>query len=685
MHARGTPLRGIPPRGSSSRGGTVRGDSRGSGAYRGRGRGRGRGQSDGDHPDSRRTPNRVIRVPAEYRRETKDSERTRILMTWENETGCRIVPQALSEEGTGRSVIVKFELFGTTEKVDKAIQKIEEWIQYAITKNSETTRWVKLPAHNPKEWYQKHMERDQEERRKKFLREMGEDEAMTYKSLITVDWPQDLRDSELTMKDAFGAGLAKLDAIRMEDEVYIKAAGLNHLEIRGSDIRNARSAEHHLKVLFEKVRLALNKGTYPTYMILDAREGTKESVVYEKAESWWPDHTTHPISPRLLRCAITSSEPDDYWQDLQLAQHYELQTEIQRALDIARYEQGTHDLSIRLGCLAMKQPISDAGGKPDLEKFLSGVTAQKESDFVVKHWLFDNKGGEELLGRLIAANHLLGLADADGPESWFPILRGTWVFKDPNASQSTSSPYVVQSLWMVDEDGLYEKRTEHTKFYRLEAGRIAPKENIDIKLLELGESKGWQFSLTSMIPLKTTLVPTAIRHFADETQIKPKYDTGSKQAFLEFPHGLSLGLLTGRLDKIYTFSIKKTGYKVNATSMWYPGANISCWGLNVYHSDWRSLLATTEQLRQGEHGVWVNTVATFLPNDGLFCDPNEPEQPPKLDHTGKPRPGDGIRLLTTKLMELSQVIYQSDRVKVPDYPAIAPSPRVSTLSQESLI
>ncbi|OAG13047.1 uncharacterized protein CC84DRAFT_1227927, partial [Paraphaeosphaeria sporulosa] len=646
-----------------------------------RGAYRGRGQSNGNNSDNRRAPNRVILVPAEYRRETKSSERMRIITTWKNETGCEVLPQLLSEDGSGRSagVIVKFELFGTTEKLDKATQKIEEWIRYSVTKTSETTKWVKLPAHIPKDWYHEHMRREQNERRKKFLRDMGEDE-------VTVDWPQDLRGSEFTMKDAFGAGLGKLDPIRMDDEVFIKGVGLNQLEIHGADIKNARSAEQHIKVLIEKVKLTINKKmVFPKYLILDTREDSGEGVLYEKAETWWPNHTTHPIVPRLLRCAMTSSEPGDYWQDLQPAQHNEIQKEIQRALDVARYEMGTYDLSIRLGCLAMKQPVSDTGTKPDLEKFLTGVTTKKNLDFVVKHWLYEDKDGEELLARLISANHLLALSDADGAENWFPILRGTWVFQDPNASQFTSSPYVVQILWMVDEDGFYEKRTEHTKYYRLETGRTAPKENMDIKLVELGESKGWQFSLTSMIPCKMALVPTAIRRFADGTQIKPKDDTGWKQPFVDFTAGPSLRLLTGRLDKLYTFDIKKTGYKVNLTSMWYPGAKVPCWGLNVYHGDWRSLLATTEQLRQGERGVWANTLGTFLPDDGLFCEPNAPEQPSKADHTGKPLPGDGVRLLTTKLMELSQVIHQSGRVKVPDYPAIAPSPRVSTLSQESLI
>jgi hypothetical protein len=107
----------------------------------------------------------------------------------------------------------------------------------------------------------------------------------------------------------------------------------------------------------------------------------------------------------------------------------------------------------------------------------------------------DDKGGEELLERLLCADHLLeptaagtsfGFSNKPAALSeakWFPTLRGTWVVKDPNALQSMSSHYVVQVHWTMDEDGLYEK--EYTKFYRLESGSMAPKENLDIKLLEL--------------------------------------------------------------------------------------------------------------------------------------------------------------------------------------------------------
>jgi hypothetical protein len=136
-------------RGSLSRGGTSRGSPQG-GSPRG-GAIRGRGQSGGNKLDGRRAraPHRVILVPVEFQRQTKDSERTRLIAAWKTETGCEVVPY-----GADRSIITRFELFGTSDKLDKATQKIEEWIRYSITKTSETTGWAKSSAHNRKDWYE---------------------------------------------------------------------------------------------------------------------------------------------------------------------------------------------------------------------------------------------------------------------------------------------------------------------------------------------------------------------------------------------------------------------------------------------------------------------------------------------------------------------------------------------------
>lgn len=121
----------------------------------------------------------------------------------------------------------------------------------------------------------------------------------------------------------------------------------------------------------------------------------------------------------------------------------------------------------------------------------------------------------------MSADHLLEPVKASGGYFGFtpetlkearPTFRGTWVVKDPNsrimekkpavrnpgrpapreASTSNNPPkpapvslMVVQIDWTEDEEGIYEKMPP--RFYRLKPGYPAPKENMRINLLELGE------------------------------------------------------------------------------------------------------------------------------------------------------------------------------------------------------
>lgn len=92
-----------------------------------------------------------------------------------------------------------------------------------------------------------------------------------------------------------------------------------------------------------------------------------------------------------------------------------------------------------------------------------------------------------------------------------PVLRGWWIFKDPNDVQKQQPPpvrnagrpkpmqqaspaaptsasgglIVLRIDWTDDVDGTYDKTD--TKFYRLKPGTCAPRMNMDINLLELGE------------------------------------------------------------------------------------------------------------------------------------------------------------------------------------------------------
>lgn len=108
-----------------------------------------------------------------------------------------------------------------------------------------------------------------------------------------------------------------------------------------------------------------------------------------------------------------------------------------------------------------------------------------------------NGGGEALLGRLMDENRLLepikplGGVATSSLQGTKPTFRGTWVLKDPNlpirqtSKLQSSSIIVVQVDWTEDEDGEYEKMA--TNFYMLEQSLHVPKENMDLKLLELAE------------------------------------------------------------------------------------------------------------------------------------------------------------------------------------------------------
>lgn len=213
-----------------TRGGNMRGS-----ANRGGRSNRGRGQS--SNIDGRR-PNRIINVPKESQRATVARERQMIETIWVTETGCRIVPQT-AESTAGGLIITRFDLFGTGNNLEKAVQKVENWIRQAKTKSSATTAWAKTPAYDPKAWSEEYNQSQVQKRKMNFTKEMPVELSSVYNNVVCfalcfsiytltkprqvrMQWPDDLRDAEVTMKDAFGTTFALLDSVRMEDEVFIK-------------------------------------------------------------------------------------------------------------------------------------------------------------------------------------------------------------------------------------------------------------------------------------------------------------------------------------------------------------------------------------------------------------------------------------------------------------------------------
>lgn len=269
-----------------------------------------------------------------------------------------------------------------------------------------------------------------------------------------------------------------------------------------------------------------------------------------------------------------------------------------------------------------------------------------------------------------------------------PTFRGTWVFTDPNSSvdqlrasfrhagrpaplnghlnQSVLTPptnlYVVQIDWTDDEEGQYEKGSP--RFYKLEPGKNGPRKNMDINLLELGESRGWHFALESLIEVLAKTVSPVLVGFASRVTMKPKYDTRSTESFATWDSSPTIkkNLLTGRMDSIYTFGIKETCYKVELTAMWYPGQKKPVWGLGVRHPEWATHLAELERLSIGRQASWGDTISTFFPDDGQSSSYNEADgkdygmRKLQVDDDPEDEPRKGIRVFTDKLLRLSEIV-----------------------------
>jgi hypothetical protein len=174
--------------------------------------------------------------------------------------------------------------------------------------------------------------------------------------------------------------------------------------------------------------------------------------------------------------------------------------------------------------------------------------------------------------------------------------------------------------------------------------------------------------------LKST-VPAALTSFAKGVAMKPNYRESvcSNDIFATFTPTASVNIRNFRFERIYTFGIKETGYRVETIAMWYPRQNVPVWGLAVRHNEWAMHLGSLETLPTGYGANWgkEDIVKVFIPDNGKSSKIAEDDDT-GLSH-GRSRGrddvhGNGIRLLVDRLMELSKI------VKPP-----APAPLVSTL------
>ncbi|KAI4686318.1 hypothetical protein J4E81_008670 [Alternaria sp. BMP 2799] len=564
------------------------------------------GQDTGALPKPKPKPKRFIPVPPEYRRLTHTTEREHIVNEIKINTGCDVIPK------WDAGYITQFAIAGQGAGVEKAVRYINHWISNAHIKSKDSSSWAKTPAFDHNKWYYDSIEERERQRKDEFKGKAPEVSKgeMPLASII-VCWPEDLLNEGVTPRDVFNNKLEALNAIRTQNEVF----------------RN---------------------------------------------------------------------------EIMHFTQLSKIQHSIQLALEAVRHTKGAYDMAIRLGCLALssrhikEDKIGQKFGKDIFLKSINGPVAVE-----IKKWLADDALGSQILGALCMADEFLEPTKSSAyfgytPKSLQgtrPMFRGTWVFTDPSsvvapprepvavrhagrpkappqAPASTTTPsaapqselIVVQVDWTDDEEGLYEKTT--TRFYKIDQGRKTPKKNMDINLLELGESRGWHFALESLIPVAAKSISPVITGFADRVKMRPNHDYRSTESFAEWDQTPTVKkhLRNGRLETIYSFGIKQTCYKVEATCMWYPGQRLPVWGLCVRHSEWATHLAELERLPVGRKADWGHTVATFLPDDGQSCYSSAVEDEDfgmrnlDLGPGVEAPPRDGIRILMDKLLQLSAIV-----------------------------
>ncbi|EFQ89709.1 hypothetical protein CFE70_002210 [Pyrenophora teres f. teres 0-1] len=618
-------------------------------------------------------PNKVIPVPIELRRRSQPRERDIIVNDVKTATGCEVILQW----DNGR--IQEFGILGSGPGLDKAVRYINEWIFKGNTKTAESSAWAKMSAFNNDNWHYDKIEQLERVRKQQFKEAVPEDTS--HLSRATISWPEALLDQEINPRDIFKNKLEALDVIRTNNDVYIiLSPGPGQawqIEILGEDMDKVITAEAQVQTVIEKIQTDAAGFQHTVNIILDDREGI--TVILEEAELWWPNRNDRLV-PRLLSHPLMDV-PGAFRQDfLHYTQLKKIQSSFKASLEAVRYRKGSYDMAIRLGCLALSSkraaeiPPGTTVEKEDFQKGIEGIFQLE-----VKRWLAGRTVGSQILRALMSAEHFLEPTKSAGYYGRMPcslkltqpVFRNTWVFRDPSVaggrpstSNTTQTPLViVQVDWTDDEEGLYEKGA--ARYYRPEQGTNGPKVNMDINLLELGESRGWHFALESLVPMSPATVSPLLKSFAASVRMKDRYDILSHEPFVvcDATPTIKKCMVTSRSEVMYTFGIKKTSYKAEFTGMWYPGNKLA-WGLCVRHLKWATHLAELERLTMGDKVHWGDTVTAFLPDDGQSCHSTADEEDAngECEELGMSNLGlssgarDGIRILTDKLLQLSTIV-----------------------------
>ncbi|KAF2746488.1 hypothetical protein M011DRAFT_85036 [Sporormia fimetaria CBS 119925] len=613
--------------------------------------------------DSARKPTKVIQVAPEYAPALHPADVKRQCAFFKEETGADVNPVMRG------SKVASFQFFGSGQSVDAAVAAVNKWMADVRPKTGASAAWAKMPAFDHAKWYQEQVAQKDAERREQFKGEAPP--GLEYR--VTVPWPKELLEASESNKpiDFFGHKLEKLNPIRTEEEVYInllpQVKPAWQVEIQGHREQNIQRAEERYKNMIRKIITKVTSGSSTCFIVLDDSEGDQVVMADREEDAY---------IPRLIvskkRQRETGSFRNNPLDELQSAQ---LAAEIARALDTIRYERGAFGLFIHLGGLRLRGLSSETktGDTSSLSTFRNFIEGRGLLQTQKRLATFDK--GKHLLEHLMRSDALLepvkpgdsvfGIVPHSLQETP-PTFRASFVLEDPDrrvpetfvlrknppqTQKRTGQAHhiVVQVHWTPDEDGHFEKLPPH--FYRLGIGQ-GPKQNINVTLLELSESRGWCFDLESMDAIPNKFVNPAILGFAEGVKLDPKCcEPTSTKPFATCRPSPSTKIVFSRLDRIYAFGIKDTSYRVEATAMWYPKATVPCWGLTVSHMEWKAHLAELETLSPGGGAQWGqgNLVKLFFPEDGISSRANARSS----STTG---PGNGLKLLVEKLMELSKIV-----------------------------
>ncbi|CAI6238966.1 unnamed protein product [Periconia digitata] len=610
-------------------------------------------QATGPSIFSGRKPIRVIVVPSSQQRESARAERDRLILKWKTEYNCDV--RILNSAG----VVTKFEIFGSGSGVNKTHQEINTWIRRPDPKSVHSAAWAKLPAYDENKWYDEQLRERDALRKQAFKGEPPKNVPF----VRVVEWPSDLRENDppILPKDVFGTKLEGLDDIRLDEEVWITPCKQPLWAVQFQSF-----SEAHVVAAMERYTRLILKIQNQSYgnleslnLVLDAHEGGQ--VFLHEAPGWSPDRL-NTITPRIIKDALLA-EPETIDDSDDITR---IQKALRISLDAIIYDRAHYDFSIRHGLFVLRSsnkmnPKIEIGKTYSTEQCIKFLKETEACD--TKRWLADDEKGKKLLTRMMAATDFLELTRSTGffgfassaPADARPLIRGTYIF------QENENTVLVQIDWTDDDDeGVRSYEKMEPRYFKMRKDEAIHREHMDIKLIELAESKAWQFSLISFIPmLDRRLVSPALSSFAASVQMKQGYDLASSLPPLESTKpDRTLKPIAVKIEKKYTFRIKGSGYKVDMVGRWYrqkPGFLPCCWGIDVRHSDWETHLTQMERLESGHAAQWGDPLATFFPDNGFSAPPIEDEASLNYVSPVEP-PREGIRLLVDILMRLSSFV-----------------------------